>query len=146
MSKLALADPWYKEGLKFKCTECGGCCTGFPGYAWVNDEEIKKMAIYLKINLKQFQKRYLRQVNGRYALLEKPKNYDCIFLEGKKCSIYPVRPVQCRTFPWWQQNLKSKEDWEEAKSFCEGISESAPVVPLETIEEQLEESRIGLHD
>ncbi len=133
--------PWYKEGLKFKCTGCGKCCTGFPGYAWVTEEEIKAIAIYLKMNLKQFRKRYLRQVNNRFALLEGPKNYDCVFLEGKKCSIYPVRPVQCRTYPWWQQNLKTEKEWEEAKTFCEGINDSAPVVPLKIIQEQLAESK-----
>lgn len=134
--------PWYKEGLKFKCTGCGQCCTGFPGYAWVTEAEIKQIAIYLKMNLKQFRKRYLRQVNNRFALLEDPKNYDCVFLEGKKCSIYPVRPVQCRTYPWWHQNLKTEQDWEEAKKFCEGISDEAPVVPLKVIQEHLEESNL----
>ena len=32
--------PWYAEGLRFKCTECGQCCTGAPGYVWVNEEEV----------------------------------------------------------------------------------------------------------
>ena len=37
-------EPWYKEGLRFKCTECGKCCTGAPGYVWVNKEEVAEMA------------------------------------------------------------------------------------------------------
>jgi Fe-S-cluster containining protein len=128
--------PWYSEGLRFKCTECGKCCTGAPGFAWVNDEEIQAIADYLKMSVKDFGKRYLRFVRGRYALVEM-KNYDCVFLKDKKCSIYPVRPNQCRTFPWWLQNLTSPEAWKEAASYCEGISNDAPVVPLEVIESQL---------
>ena len=37
--------------------------------------------------------------------------YDCVFLKedperGRKtCSIYPVRPLQCRTWPFWPENL-----------------------------------------
>ncbi|HEV8050891.1 MAG TPA: YkgJ family cysteine cluster protein, partial [Parachlamydiaceae bacterium] len=72
----------------------------------------------------------------RYALVEK-KNYDCIFLKDKKCSVYPVRPTQCRTFPWWMQNLATPEDWKEAAKFCEGISDDAPLVSIDIIESQL---------
>ena len=132
--------PWYSEGLRFKCTECGECCTGGPGYCWVTDEEISAIADYLKMDLKKFQRRYLRYVTGRYSLVE-TKNYDCIFLKDKKCTIYPVRPTQCRTFPWWAQNLSSPEAWEEAAKRCEGISKEAPIVPLKTIESQLSVDR-----
>lgn len=135
--------PWYSTGLRFKCTECGQCCTGAPGYAWVNQEEIQKIADYLKMTVKDFGKKYLRYINGRYALIEK-KNYDCIFLKDKKCTIYPVRPTQCRTFPWWMQNLASPEDWKEAAKHCEGISEDAPLVSFEVIESQLALDKEGI--
>jgi Fe-S-cluster containining protein len=75
-------------------------------------------------------------VLGRYALVER-KNYDCIFLKDKKCLVYSARPTQCRTFPWWVQNLNSKEAWEEAAKYCEGINVDAPIVPFEIIESQL---------
>lgn len=129
--------PWYAEGLKFKCTECGQCCTGAPGYAWVTDEEIEAIAAYLNMTVKEFGKKYLRLVNGRYSLLEKKVSFDCIFLKDKKCQIYPVRPSQCRTFPWWVHNLATPEHWKEAAKFCEGICDDAPVVPLSVIQEQL---------
>lgn len=129
--------PWYSEGLRFKCTECGQCCTGAPGYAWVTDKEIEAIAAYLKMTVKDFSKKYLRYVNGRYSLLEKKVSFDCIFLKDKKCQIYPVRPSQCRTFPWWVYNLSSPEAWEEAAKHCEGINPEAPVVPFKIIQEQL---------
>lgn len=128
---------WYKDGLKFKCTGCGKCCTGSPGVVWVTEQEIEKMAAFLKLNFKDFTKRYIRTVNGRLALVELRKNYDCIFLKDNKCSLYEVRPKQCRTFPWWAHNLTSEKDWQEAALYCEGIQEDAPVVPFETIQEQL---------
>lgn len=129
--------PWYAEGLRFKCTECGQCCTGSPGYVWVSEEEAQEISEHLGISLIEFGRRYLRRVDSRLALLEHPKNYDCVFLQDKKCQIYPVRPKQCRTFPWWTQNLRSEEDWEEAAKRCEGINLNAPVVSLEKIQEQL---------
>ena len=30
------AEPWYRDGLRFACTRCGACCTGAPGYVWVD--------------------------------------------------------------------------------------------------------------
>ncbi|MDB6081531.1 MAG: hypothetical protein JWO53_803 [Chlamydiia bacterium] len=125
---------WYKDGLKFSCTQCGKCCGGSPGYAWVTEEEIQTIAEYLKISLEEFAKKYLRKVHGRWSLLEYSKTYDCIFLKEKKCSIYPVRPQQCRTFPWWTENLSSKEAWDETAERCEGIHEDASLVPFEEIE------------
>lgn len=128
---------WYEKGLNFKCTECGKCCTGSPGYIWVTKSEIIAIAEHLSLSVEEFSRLYIRRVNGRFSLLEKPKSYDCVFLNGKKCSIYSVRPTQCRTFPWWPQNLKSEKDWKEAAKFCEGISPNSSLVPLETIQEQL---------
>lgn len=128
---------WYKHGLRFKCTECGKCCTGSPGYTWLQPEEILSIANALGLEVEVFAERYLRQVGDRYALKEHPKTFDCVFLEGKQCQIYSERPVQCRTFPFWPDHLESKENWEKASEYCEGISESAELIPEEEVAKQL---------
>lgn len=131
--------PWYKEGLRFKCTGCGQCCTGAPGYVWVTDEEIEAIANHLKVDIIDFHRRYVRQVGNRKSLLEDPRSYDCIFLKENKCQIYSLRPKQCRTFPWWVHNLETEAQWQEAARHCEGINHpNAPVVPFETIKKELE--------
>ncbi|WP_242678151.1 MULTISPECIES: YkgJ family cysteine cluster protein [unclassified Neochlamydia] len=132
--------PWYKEGLRFQCTECGKCCTGSPGYVWITELEMQAVAKLLKISLELFKKKYTRQRENRYSLIEKKNlnnEYDCIFLKDKKCSIYQERPRQCRTFPWWKENLASEESWKAAAQYCEGIHEEAALVPYEKIEQQL---------
>lgn len=130
--------PWYEEGIKFRCTECGKCCTGQPGYVWVSREEMGRIAEHLQMPLDKFMCTYVRQKDNRYALTEKrASNYDCVFLKDKKCTIYAVRPTQCRTYPWWLSNLKSKECWEQAKEICEGIRDDAPLVPYSIIQENL---------
>lgn len=103
---------------------------------WVNEEEMKEIAHFLNISLQDFKRKYIRRVGNRYSLLESKQTYDCIFLKDKKCQIYGARPTQCRTFPWWPQNLSSKEAWEKTANYCEGIREEAQVVPYEIIEEQ----------
>lgn len=131
--------PIYKEGLRFECTGCGECCTGAPGYVWVSMSEMAKIAKHLDMDLTQFKRKFTRMKNGKYSLIDKKTSFDCIFLEDKKCKIYDVRPVQCKTFPWWSGNLRSKEDWESCAEGCEGISEKAPLVNREKIAEQLKE-------
>ncbi len=128
------SQPWFKEGLRFQCTGCGKCCTGSPGYVWVSEEEIVEIAAYLNISVDAFAKRYLRKIDGAYSLKEDVHTFDCVFLAGTKCKIYPVRPKQCKTFPWWVQNLESKEDWELAAKRCEGINHpDAPIVAASEI-------------
>lgn len=130
--------PWFEKGLRFSCTECGACCTGSPGYVWITDEEIQKISEFLGLDIFDFQRKYIRLVFGRKALIEMKKDFDCVFLKDKRCSVYQVRPKQCRTFPWWQQNLSSESAWKEAANYCEGIKEDAPLIPYEDIKAVLE--------
>lgn len=131
--------PWYKEGLHFGCTECGKCCTGSPGFVWVTDEEIKLLAQELQISIEQFIRTYIRKVGEKLSLLEHKKTYDCVFLKNNRCTVYNARPKQCRTFPWWKDNLESPESWEEVKIRCEGARvENTPLFSFEEIEKALD--------
>lgn len=125
MSKLNV---WYEEGLRFKCTECGKCCTGAPGYVWLTEEDIQTLSTHLKLSREAFLETYARLENNKYSLTECPTTYDCVFLKGKRCSVYEARPKQCKKFPWWPSNLRSKEAWQAAAADCEGIN--APDAPL----------------
>ena len=107
--------------MSFSCTRCGDCCTGAPGYVWVEQEEIEELAKFLGLSPGKFGERYLRKVGRRYSLLEKPGG-DCIFFDSG-CTVYPARPVQCRTFPFWRSHLKSQRAWDEIAGECPGIGQ-----------------------
>jgi Fe-S-cluster containining protein len=126
--------PWYHRGLKFECTGCGDCCTGAPGYVWVNKAEIEAMAEFMKMTVEKFEKKYVRLVGIRKSLIEFA-NGDCVFFDNKKrsCKIYSARPRQCRTWPFWDSNLNSPESWDETASYCPGCNRG-PLIPLEEIE------------
>lgn len=129
---------WYKEGLHFQCTGCGKCCSGSPGYVWLLEEEVAKIANYLGLSESEFKKKFLVQVGSRYSLRDlKHQNYSCIFLKDKQCTIYPVRPRQCQTYPFWPAVLKTAQSWEEEARHCEGIRESHIKVSIQEIEEKL---------
>lgn len=113
--------PWYADGLRFECTRCGRCCTG-EGHVWVSEERIGKIAEFLELPLESFGRRYLRRVDNRLALVDKPDRPDCVFWEAERgCTIYPVRPGQCRTFPFWPEHLESPEAWRELAAEVPGI-------------------------
>ncbi len=125
--------PWYKDGLGFSCTGCGKCCTGGPGVVWVTEEEIKAIAEYIHMPLDLFTKKYIRIISDRLALKELLPKYDCVFLKENKCTVYPVRPKQCKSFPFWSTLLESEDSWNEAEKYCEGINCKTHIVSYEEI-------------
>ena len=106
------------------CASCNGaCCRGESGYIWVNNTEIKSIAEYLKIDYEKFVQTFLYKEGYRYSIKERKKNgeYLCIFFDEQKgCEIYPVRPKQCRTYPFWDR-YKSTENLSEVCAECKGI-------------------------
>jgi len=128
--------PWYQNGLRFQCTQCGHCCTGAPGYVWVNQKEIESLAALLHLEVEEFEKRYVRRVGIRKSLIELP-NGDCVFFhsESRTCQVYGARPRQCRTWPFWNSNLSSPAAWQGAAEHCPGCNRGR-LVPLDEIERQ----------
>jgi Fe-S-cluster containining protein len=134
--------PWYHEGLRFKCTQCGNCCTGAPGYVWVNQEEIEQLAAAVGEEVERFEKLYVRKIGVRKSLVEFP-NGDCVFFDNqtRRCTVYAARPRQCRTWPFWDSNLRTEENWEETCRVCPG-SGHGKLYQLEQIEAQRKVMRI----
>jgi uncharacterized protein len=134
--------PWYHRGLNFQCTACGDCCTGAPGYVWVNKAEIEAVAALLKMDVARFEKKYVRLVGIRKSFLER-KNGDCVFFDSqlRQCKVYAARPQQCRTWPFWDSNLNSPAAWDEAASHCPGCNRG-PVVAFAEIELQRKARRV----
>lgn len=129
--------PWYANGLKFECTQCGRCCGGAPGFVWVNASEIAAMAEENgSASVEEFEDEYVRKVGARKSLREF-ENGDCVFLHPEKrtCTLYSTRPRQCRTWPFWDSNLKSQEDWEQTCEVCPGAGKGQ-LYSLEVIETQ----------
>jgi len=118
-----------KDGFNFSfetsaCDTCeGNCCIGESGYIWVTLTDIQNISEFIGENIDIFYKNYIKKVKYKYSLKEIEYNdgFKCVFFDEKKrgCKIYLVRPMQCRTFPFWEHfktNIKEVEDE------CPGIS------------------------
>ena len=117
------ATPWYADGLRFSCQPgCGECCTNHDGYAYVylGADDIRRLSRHLRITREEFERRYTSLDEG-YPILRMDEP-DCPFLDGTRCTVYPARPRQCRTFPFWGENLRNRASWERLSRFCPGIN------------------------
>ena len=133
---------WYANGLQFQCSQCGNCCTGSPGFVWVNQQEIEALAGAIGEEFDAFDDKYVRKIGIRKSLREFP-NGDCVFFDtvARSCSVYDFRPRQCRTWPFWDSNLRKPEDWVHACEICPG-SGTGRLYQLEEIERDRQVMRI----
>jgi len=117
---------WYSpDGVRFSCQEgCAFCCRGEPGVVKVDGKERERIAVHLGIGEEELRRRYCRQCGvGAWSLLEHP-NGDCVFVTPDDlCSVYAVRPKQCRTYPFWKNTLASRAAWEREGRECPGIGQ-----------------------
>lgn len=132
MGKTSSADQWYRGGLRFECHQCHNCCRGAqPGWVYASPRELGRIARTLSLSESAFRKRYLtKDENGEDVLRLKP-NGDCVFWD-EGCTIYPARPRQCRTFPFWAETLASPEAWRSLRAFCHGV-DRGKLYPLSEI-------------
>ena len=124
---------WYQEGLRFECTECGNCCSGPSGTVWFDLDEARDMAAALSITIEAFYEQHAECINGRWTLREQKTadGFDCVFLDRDSkpgsalCRVYRQRPAQCRTWPFWGTNLRSRSSWEFARKEtpCPGMDQ-----------------------
>lgn len=110
---------FFDPGLRFACQGCGACCTGAPGTIYVHPIEIERIARHLGIKAASFIDQYLYPFKDSYSIDEDEQGA-CLFYNNG-CRIYPVRPLQCRTFPFWFSNLRSMSRWQRIQQECPGI-------------------------
>jgi Fe-S-cluster containining protein len=136
-----MPEPWYHDGLQFECTQCGHCCTGEPGYVWVDEQEVAALAAFRGETPAQTEVLATRLAAGRRTLREK-LNGDCVFYDrAGGCTVYPVRPRQCRTWPFWESNVRSPQAWKETCKVCPG-SGQGPLISAEEITRRLQVIRL----
>lgn len=115
--------PWYDKGLRFECQRSGNCCKTHGEYAYVYlaPQDVEAIADHLGLDEDDFLAKHCAEDDGYTILrIDEP---ECPFLqEGNSCGIYPVRPKQCASWPFWDENLKDRKRWEgPVKACCPGI-------------------------
>ncbi|MFH0939504.1 MAG: YkgJ family cysteine cluster protein [Planctomycetota bacterium] len=113
------------NGLRFSCISgCTRCCRGEPGDIFVTRKELVKIAVALKTPVSDFEAINVRHYSsGKMSIKERP-NGDCVLLTDKGCLVYPMRPKQCRDYPFWPEIMASEITWRRESQRCPGINNS----------------------
>jgi uncharacterized protein len=94
----------------FSCRRCGFCCS-LSGFVLLEAGEAERIAAFLGIGVYEFTERYAcLSIGRRHLSLTEREDGACIFLDDdRRCRIQPVKPVQCRRFPfaWSSRDLEA---------------------------------------
>lgn len=127
---------FYKNGIRFECQGDGKCCVsrGRHGHVYLSFKDRKRLAAHLKMTTTEFTTNYTAKVEGLYEL--RSKGEDCPFLVRNSCEVYVARPWQCRTWPFWPENMNETVWEKEVLSWCPGAGKGR-LYSAEEIEEIL---------
>jgi Fe-S-cluster containining protein len=121
---MSTTTPFYKNGINFTCTGCGACCKthGENAYVYLSDIDVENTARFLKMERIDFLNSYCASDEDGNIYLRMIEE-SCCFLDSRnQCRIYEVRPMQCRTWPFWSENIKSRTAWKTmVQSCCPGV-------------------------
>lgn len=126
-----------KNGLRFECTGCRQCCGGSPGYVWLSRLDIDGLSSSLGLSVDEFIGDYCKKVRtetGYAVSLRETSDYSCIFLGAQGCNVYAHRPIQCSSYPFWDEILVSAAIWKREGESCPGIDEGRLHEPSEIME------------
>jgi Fe-S-cluster containining protein len=115
----------YPITVRFHCIKCGICCG--------DTKEKTRHILLLRIEAEQIATTTLQPIPKfaikikdkapyNYEMKKKTENGKCVFLENNRCTIYPLRPLICRFYPF---ELKSPHSGKYRFLFtedCPGIN------------------------
>jgi len=137
--RAAAGGKWWDDGVRFACQGSGRCCVsrGAYGYVYLTLEDRRRLARILGLPTARFTRLYCARTDGLFHLRD--EGPDCRFLEQNRCAVYEARPTQCRTWPFWPENMNARA-WTAIAAYCPGVGKGRRV-PRERIEAILVEQR-----
>jgi Fe-S-cluster containining protein len=127
------------EGLRFQCQlGCTACCEQ-KGYVYLTEADLVRAATFVGMAARAFESKYVYRT-AKQLRLRVPRQAQCHFLRDGGCSIHPAKPTQCRIFPFWPEQVESKQEWKKTAQYCPGMGQG-PLIQIELAGEQAREMR-----
>ena len=86
-------------------------------------------ARFLGLSAAEFEARHVYRTKHRLRLRKPRDGRQCEFLVDHRCTIHPVKPAQCRLFPFWPELVRNREAWRRAGAHCPGIGQG-PLIEI----------------
>lgn len=118
--------------FRFECQSgCVNCCAR-PGDVFLTAEDHSRIADYLSLGEAEFSDRYCAPEDEQGLRLSNPSQTSCHFLEESGCRIHEVKPLQCRTFPFWPETVGTRKAWKGLSGYCPGVG-VGQILPIESV-------------
>ena len=110
--------------VRFRCLKCGICCG--------DTKEKDRHVLLLRTEAKQIAKatsqpilHFTVEIKDRFPYsyeMKKREDGKCVFLENERCTIYPLRPLICRFYPFELKVLHDQKYTFLYTEECPGIN------------------------
>ncbi len=133
------------DGLRFECQPgCIQCCDRH-GYVYITEDDLRRIAAFLGMTEAEFEAKYVYRTS-RQLRLRKPRGSQCHFLLKRadgtgSCKVHAVKPVQCRTYPFWPELVEYRDVWDHEAKKCPGINRGTKLVQIGTALDIAEEMK-----
>lgn len=127
--------------IRFACQPgCRKCCE-VSGYVYLTENDVANAAGFLGMPQPEFEAAYIfRTRHIRRIRKPRGKARQCPFLTASGCGIHPVKPVQCRLFPFWPELVEAPREWQRTAEWCPGIGQGE-LIQIGTALEMAQEMR-----
>jgi Fe-S-cluster containining protein len=132
--------------LRFECQPgCSKCCD-VSGFVYLTEQDVTRAAAFLGLEQAEFESRYVfRTRHSRRLRKPRQRRKQCPFLDSGGCSIHPVKPVQCRLFPFWPELVEDRGAWLQTATWCPGIGQG-PLIQIGNAMELASEMKTAYPD
>ena len=115
----------YPTTVRFRCIKCGICCG--------DTEEKTRHILLLSAEAEQIAKttaqpifKFATKIRDKapyvYEMKKRAEDGKCVFLENNRCTIYSMRPLICRFYPFELKVTPSKKYQFHYTDECPGIN------------------------
>ncbi|MCC6138433.1 MAG: YkgJ family cysteine cluster protein [Bdellovibrionaceae bacterium] len=135
-----LSKKWWKDGVRFECQQSGKCCVshGEYGFVYLTLKDRQNIAKELGLTTREFTTKHCTKTDGVFHIADQG-GPTCQFLKNKMCTIYKVRPTQCRTWPFWPETMGAKAWQKDVVKFCPGVNKGSKIYSPKEIQSIIDE-------
>lgn len=99
----------YPKGVRFTCQRCSRCCGDTPTKVrriLLLPIEANRVSVKTGMEVHVFTKTVSRDGVYKFEVKKRCKDGKCVLLDGNRCTIYAIRPLVCRFYPFQLENSR----------------------------------------